>query len=67
MRWDEKNAYCLCASCHRFWHENPTESGDWARKKMGEAAYAELRQKAESVKKWTDKEGEELLETLCQR
>lgn len=34
---------------------------------MGEAAYAELRQKAESVKKWTDKEGEELLVRLKER
>ena len=29
VRWDLLNAKTLCHSCHRWWHENPTESGLW--------------------------------------
>ena len=29
IRWDKQNANCLCSTCHRWWHENPTESGIW--------------------------------------
>jgi len=24
-RWDEENAFCLCAGCHRFWTSRPIE------------------------------------------
>ena len=26
---DPENIKTLCAVCHFWWHENPTESGDW--------------------------------------
>lgn len=28
-RWDLLNIKVLCFSCHRWWHDNPTESGRW--------------------------------------
>lgn len=31
-RWDERNADCLCAACHRFFHDHPNlhkEFVDW--------------------------------------
>ena len=33
MRWLLLNAICLCAGCHRWWHDNPTESGVWFKDK----------------------------------
>lgn len=29
LRWDPDNSKALCASCHRWWHDNPAESGPW--------------------------------------
>lgn len=29
IRWCKQNAVCKCHTCHRWWHENPTESGIW--------------------------------------
>lgn len=29
VRFDEDNAICLCARCHRWGHDNPTEFTDW--------------------------------------
>lgn len=29
IRWDEDNCLCMCASCHRWWHDHPDESGQW--------------------------------------
>lgn len=28
-RWREENALCLCAKCHRFFHDHPQEFGIW--------------------------------------
>jgi len=28
-RWDLLNIFLGCISCHRWWHDNPTESGKW--------------------------------------
>ena len=30
LRWDEKNALCLCVRCHLYWaHKNPLEFATW--------------------------------------
>jgi hypothetical protein len=29
IRFDYDNAICLCARCHRWGHDNPTEFSDW--------------------------------------
>jgi len=29
VRFDEANAVCLCARCHRWGHDNPPEFIDW--------------------------------------
>ena len=36
IRWCKENALPKCHSCHRWWHENPTESGKWFESKYGE-------------------------------
>lgn len=29
MRWNTLNSKVLCASCHRWWHDNPAEAAMW--------------------------------------
>lgn len=29
LRWDPKNAVCLCPTCHRWWHANPAAALEW--------------------------------------
>ena len=36
IRWDALNALTKCHGCHRWWHENPTEAGQWFVDKFGE-------------------------------
>lgn len=36
IRWAVLNALPKCHTCHRWWHENPTESGAWFEKTYGE-------------------------------
>ena len=42
LRWDPRNSKALCASCHRWWHDNPAESGPWWVDWVGEETAAEL-------------------------
>lgn len=42
VRWHPLNAKALCFPCHRWWHENPTESGKWAEAFLGLEKYAQL-------------------------
>ena len=42
-RWDLLNIFLGCISCHRWWHDNPTESGKWfAEKFSAREAYLEI-------------------------
>ena len=36
IRWSMMNAVAKCHTCHRWWHENPTESAFWFREKYGQ-------------------------------
>ncbi len=45
IRWAKENAKCLCSTCHRWWHENPTESGKWFLSIVGEAFMEKVREK----------------------
>jgi hypothetical protein len=50
-RTDERNAFCLCASCHSKMGDNPIEHGTWALEQMGELAYDDLRERANATTK----------------
>lgn len=42
-RWDLLNIFLGCMHCHRWWHDNPTESGKWfAEKFPAREAYLEI-------------------------
>ena len=64
VRWEELNASCLCSGCHRWAHQNPVEFTEWVKVRLGEERYDELRKMATSVRKWTDREGLALLESM---
>lgn len=49
VRTDLENAFCLCASCHSYFTDNPIEHGLWALERMGAGTYDKLRQKAEAI------------------
>jgi len=51
IRWCQDNAKALCTTCHRWWHENPTESGKWYEALVGEGHMALLREKRDSMMK----------------
>jgi len=37
-----ENAFCLCASCHRIFTDNPVDFSQFVLEKIGDAGYAEL-------------------------
>ena len=59
-RWAKENAQALCMGCHRWYHENPTESGLWVRERMGDGAYQLLVEKKEQVVKVSKVEEKEI-------
>lgn len=50
-RCDIRNAWCLCASCHRRLTDWPREHSRFITETIGSEAYEELRAKAESFEK----------------
>ena len=60
IRWAVDNCLPKCHSCHRWWHENPTESGAWFRNKYGEAFTELLREKRDSMVKVRKAEEKEI-------
>lgn len=43
VRWDERNAFCLCRGCHLYFTVRPIEWDDWLRARWGDELYTELR------------------------
>ena len=41
-RTDFDNAFCLCAGCHRWFTDHPTEFSRWALGRRGEETYQRL-------------------------
>jgi len=60
IRWCLLNANCLCGGCHRWWHENPTESGKWFERTFGEYRVDVLLEKKENKVKVTKMEEKEI-------
>ena len=46
------NAFCLCASCHRRFTDNPVEFGKFTIDMIGEDAYQALVEQARSIDKF---------------
>lgn len=45
-RWDERNSFCMCVGCHKYFTHHPIEWDNWLRMVWGEALYVELRETA---------------------
>lgn len=43
VRWDQRNAFALCAGCHLYFTMRPLEWDDWLRDRWGDELYATLR------------------------
>ena len=55
-RCDPENAFCLCAACHRWFTDHPTEFGRWAIQARGEDVYQRLLEASREPAKvdWAD-------------
>lgn len=53
VRCDDRNAYCLCASCHYTFTQDPLAWADFVRSKMGNEVYDDLRLVANRPAKFT--------------
>lgn len=65
-RWEITNGVCLCAGCHTFSskfsaHQTPTIFSEWIILQRGEEWHDGLVRLANTPKKWTKSEKEELL------
>ena len=60
-RTDLDNAFCLCASCHRFFTDNPVEFGIFTIDKIGDDKFDELIGKRNCIDKFDwDEEADRL-------
>lgn len=64
VRWDFDNAVPLCRRCHSWAHRNIKKFKDIVRKMYGDKRYEALELKANTPRKYTDTELEELYATL---
>ena len=65
VRFDLLNCIPLCYPCHMYWaHKEPIRFNDFVKEWLGEHKFNELKARANSVKKWTLDEMDDLLKTL---
>lgn len=60
IRFARNNAKCLCSGCHRWWHENPTESGTWLTNLMGQEFMDQLLKQKNEIRKTPKSEYKEI-------
>ena len=57
VRWNESNAWALCAGCHTFYTHHPIEWDDWLADKWGLAFYSAMKGMALQTTVKVDLEG----------
>ena len=57
VRWNETNAWCLCAGCHTFYTHHPIEWDDWLVDRWGFALYGVMKGMALQTDVKVDLEG----------
>jgi hypothetical protein len=51
--WDESNAYAQCSACHTFHHrQSEAIFLDWARAKLGNKKYDDLKARWQTISDW---------------
>lgn len=64
VRFDLKNMICLCASCHRFGHNNPILFTEFVKRYLGEFEYEQLKLRANPTSHWKIYQLQEMFESL---
>lgn len=59
-RYDPDNAVCLCAKCHYWFTDHPTEFTYWLHQHLGDGHMEILREKVRAIKKWIKGEKDEM-------
>ena len=72
VRWDIDNGFCLCVGCHVFSssfsaHKTPAEFVEWAVEKRGTQWYETVKERKNTVIKFTDDDYEEIALKLKQK
>lgn len=60
IRWCIENAIAKCHTCHRWWHEHPTESGLWFIAEYGQGREDILIEKKNAKRKITKLEEKDI-------
>lgn len=68
-RWEITNGCCLCAGCHTFSssfsaHQTPTIFAEWIIGERGQEWHDDLISQANTIKKWTKHDKEELFKQM---
>ena len=50
LRWDVRNAVCLCAKCHVYYTYRPIEWNIWVNKRIGEKVHDGLKKEALKIR-----------------
>ena len=67
LRWDKNNLKILCFHCHiNWWHKNPTESGEWFRRKFPKR-YKYLMENKNRLTKYSAKDLKEMWEAINEK
>jgi hypothetical protein len=66
-RCDPENAFSLCAACHRWFTDHPTEFGRWAIEARGEDTYQRLLEASREPAKVDWEEQRKVLKTLVEK
>ena len=64
IRWSLDNAYCLCAGCHFWAHDNPLLFAEWVKEMKTLEQYDALKLAANTPRKWSIDELQELYAQL---
>ena len=61
-RWDTRNGYCLCATCHHFFEGRPSEHTEFVKERIGQAELDLLVLDSNTIRKWTTQEKSDMYE-----
>jgi hypothetical protein len=64
LRYDPNNAFCLCAKCHMFAHDNPLIFSEFVKRTKGKATYDRLKRDSQKFEPITAEWYQKVIHTL---